>query len=85
MPDFDAPLAEIIARHVRENLSEEDIDSLFEPDVQPTGNYILTSDSITFIYNPYEIGPWSMGTPSISVPIRELKKAGILAKKLKIR
>ena len=85
VPDFDAPLAEIIARHIPESLSEEDIEALFEPDVQPTGNYILTSDSITFIYNPFEIGPYSLGTPSISVPIKECRKAGILAKKLRER
>ena len=85
VPDFDAPLAEIIARHIPESLSEEDIEALFEPDVQPTGNYILTSDSIVFIYNPFEIGPYSLGTPSISVPIKELKKAGLLSRKLHTR
>ena len=85
VPDFDAPLAEIIARHLQDDLSEEDVESLFVTDVQPTGNYILTSDSITFIYNPYEIGPYSLGTPSISVPIKECRKAGILAKKLRAR
>ena len=85
VPDFDSPLAEIIARHIGDDMSEEDIDDLFQQDVQPTGNYILTSDSITFIYNPYEIGPGSLGTPSISVPIKECKKAGILAKKLRMR
>ena len=85
VPDFDAPLAEIISHHIPESLSGEDIEALFTPDIQPTGNYILTSDSITFIYNPLEIGPWSLGTPSVSVPIKELKKAGLLAKKLRIR
>ena len=83
--DFNDVLTEILNRHVAESLSEEDIEDLFEPTVSPTGNYILTSDSITFIYNPYEIGPYSIGTPSVSVPIKELKKAGILAKKLRTR
>ena len=58
---------------------------MFESPISPTGNYILTSDSITFIYNPHEIGPYSIGTPSVTVPIKELKKAGILAKKLKTK
>ena len=83
VPDFDAILTDLIAQHIPDNLSEEDLDALFEPAVQPTGNYILTSDSITFIYNPYEIGPWSIGTPSISVPLRECRKAGILAKRFR--
>ena len=85
VPDFNDVLTEILNRHVAESLSEEDIEDLFEPTVSPTGNYILTSDSITFIYNPYEIGPYSIGTPSVSVPIKELKKAGILARKLGTR
>ena len=85
VPDFNDVLTEILNRHVAESLSEEDIEDLFEPTVSPTGNYILTSDSITFIYNPYEIGPYSIGTPSVSVPIKELKKAGILAKNLRTR
>lgn len=85
VPGFDSALTEILGRHVAESLSEEDFEALFEAEIHPTGNYILTSDSITFIYNPYEIGPYSVGTPSISVPIRECRKAGILAKKLKAR
>ena len=83
--DFDGLLTDIINRHIPEYLDEEDIDSLFESPVPPTGNYILTSDSITFIYNPYEIGPYSLGTPSISVPLRELKKAGLLSRELRTR
>lgn len=85
VPDFNDILTDILNRHVAESLSEEDMEAMFESPISPTGNYILTSDSITFIYNPYEIGPYSIGTPSISVPIKELKKAGILAKNLKTR
>jgi hypothetical protein len=85
VPDFNDILTDILNRHVSESLSEEDMEAMYEPTLSPTGNYILTSDSITFIYNPYEIGPYSIGTPSVSVPIKELKKAGILAKKLGTR
>ena len=81
VPDF----TDILNQHVAESVSEEDLEAMFESPISPTGNYILTSDSITFIYNPYEIGPYSIGTPSITVPIKELKKAGILAKKLKTK
>ena len=85
VPGFDETLTGILREHIAESLGEEDASSLFSEDIHPTGNYILTSDSITFIYNPYEIGPYSIGTPSISVPIKELKKAAILSKKLSAR
>jgi hypothetical protein len=85
VPDFNDILTDILNQHVAESVSEEDLEAMFESPISPTGNYILTSDSITFIYNPYEIGPYSIGTPSITVPIKELKKAGILAKKLKTK
>ena len=80
-PGFDEVLTTILNSHVAESLSEEDIADLFETTIPPTGNYILTGDSITFIYNPYEIGPHSVGTPSVSVPLKELRKAGILERK----
>ena len=80
-PGFDEVLTEILNRHVAESLSEEEVADLFESTIPPTGNYILTGDSITFIYNPYEIGPHSVGTPSVSVPLKELRKAGILERK----
>ena len=85
LPDFNDILTAILNDHLPESLSEEDMADLFEDTISPTGNYILTSDSITFIYNPYEIGPYSLGTPSISVPIKELKKAGIVGVKLGTR
>ena len=85
VPDFNDILTDILNQHVAESVSEEDLEAMFESPISPTGNYILTSDSITFIYNPYEIGPYSIGTPSITVPIKEFKKAGILAKKLKTK
>ena len=83
VPGFDARLTGILNSHLPKSLSPEEVESLFEDTVHPTGNYILTSDSITFIYNPMEIAPAYVGTPSISVPVSELRKAGLLAKKLK--
>ena len=85
VPDFNDLLTAILNDHLAESLSEGDMEDMFESPLSPTGNNILTSDSITFIYNPYEIGPYSIGTPSVSVPLKELKKAGILAKKLRTR
>ena len=32
----------------------------------------LTGDDIVFFYNPYDIGPWAIGTVEISVPVDEL-------------
>jgi Protein of unknown function (DUF3298) len=37
-----------------------------------TDNFGLRSDGITFIYNPYEIGPYSAGAPEVFIPYTKL-------------
>lgn len=42
--------------------------SLLTETIIPNDNFILSKDSITFIYNPYEIAPYSEGVIRISLP-----------------
>jgi hypothetical protein len=44
---------------------------LFENTIPVTNNFILTQKSIGFTYNPYEIGPYSMGQITFYIPIEE--------------
>lgn len=82
VPGFDEVLGELITSHVAESLPEGGEEALFTTSIMPTGNFVLTGRSITFIYNPYEIGPYSLGPVHISVPVKECASAGILAVKL---
>lgn len=79
VPDFDETLGSLISAHLPESLPEGGVEALFSDSVMPTGNFVLTGKSITFIYNPYEIGPYSLGAIHVSVPVKECIAAGILA------
>ena len=78
-PGFDEVMGDLIRLHAEECLPAGAMEVLFEPSIVPTGNFVLTGKSITFIYNPYEIAPYGLGILQISVPLRECRKAGILA------
>lgn len=42
-------------------------------DIFPSENFILGEETITFIYNPYEIAPYDMGSTELIVPYSDLK------------
>lgn len=46
-------------------------------DVFIPDNFRLRADDIVFIYNQYDIAPYSTGVTELSVTYREMKKAGI--------
>lgn len=58
------------------NWSEEDlISNLNSPDeIEASDNFRISNDSITFVYNPYEIGSYATGIVTISVPFDEIKE-----------
>lgn len=78
-PGSDELLGSLISLHAEECLPEGGVEALFSDAIMPTGNFVITGRSITFIYNPYEIGPHSLGVVQISVPLKECREAGILA------
>jgi hypothetical protein len=43
-------------------------------DIFPTENFILGSETITFIYNPSEIASYAMGTTELIIPYSDLDK-----------
>lgn len=47
---------------------------LFSPHFYPNNNFILSQDSITFLFNPYEIAPYSEGVIELTLP-RDIKEA----------
>ena len=48
-----------------------------DADVFIPDNFRLRDDDIVFIYNQYDIAPYSTGVTELSVTYREMKKAGI--------
>ncbi|GEM_PF-5780089 len=43
--------------------------TLLTETIAPNSNFLLTKDSITFVYNPYEIAPYSEGIIRLTLPI----------------
>ena len=67
-------LTELLTAHLPEALeSPSDTSMLFLKKIEPNGNFSIGEDGITYIYNQYEIAPYSMGIIRISVPKKELE------------
>jgi len=70
------PVAGLIQAHLPEAFDgdEEALGAIFEPDlVGPNGQYEVTSDGVTWYYQPYVIAPYYLGVISVTVPWKELK------------
>lgn len=75
--EFRETLSELLTAHLEESLIDADAyDALFIKDIEPNGNFIVTSEGITYIYGQYEIGPYYLGIIKVTVPWDELQ--GIL-------
>ncbi|MFT5686911.1 MAG: hypothetical protein ACI8RZ_007868 [Myxococcota bacterium] len=53
--------------HFEASLAEVDLDHT-AADIPLAGGWAITSESLTFHYDPYEIGPYVMGAPSAEIP-----------------
>ena len=70
------PVASLIQAHLPEALDndQEALADLFEPDlVGPDGFYEVTTEGVTWYYQPYVIAPYYLGVISVTVPWAELK------------
>ena len=43
-------------------------------DIFPAENFILGDETITFVYNPYEIAPYALGSTELTLPYSQLSK-----------
>lgn len=82
LPGFDQILGSLIHLHAEECLPEGEVQPDLVSDIMPTGNFVITGNNFTFIYNPYELSENIPAVTHISVPVKECRKAGILALKL---
>ena len=67
-------LTKLLTRHLPESLeSPSDTSYLFLKEIEPNGNFSITDTGITYIFNQYEIAPYSMGIIRISIPWEEIE------------
>jgi hypothetical protein len=43
-------------------------------DIFPSENFILNDETITFVYNPYEIAPYAVGSIELIITYSEVSK-----------
>lgn len=66
-------LTRLLTARLPESLeSPADTAMMFIREIGPNGNFSITESGITYIYNQYEIAPYSMGIIRISIPWEEL-------------
>jgi len=58
----------VLLKHVEKEI-------LFDENITANSNFYFDKNSITFVYNQYEIGPYAVGIIEIKVPFSEIKQA----------
>lgn len=43
--------------------------------IRPNGNFYISEEGITYIFNPYEIGAYSLGATEVTIPFRKIRSA----------
>lgn len=71
-------LSSLLTAHAADGYENPEDLVLFVDNIEPNGNFYADADGITYIYNPYEIAPYSSDTITITVPWKELE--GLLKK-----
>ncbi|MFZ4581469.1 MAG: DUF3298 domain-containing protein [Paludibacter sp.] len=77
-----AKLTELIKKRIVEQSKEDDntqpIKNLEKTDfwidaIKPNGNFYITDESLNYVFNPYEIGPYYLGITEVQLPYERLK------------
>ena len=80
VPGYEQPLKVLLLKALLSKTGCKDILELHHKgyltsmDIFPTENFILGSETITFIYNPSEIASYAMGTTELIIPYSDLDK-----------
>lgn len=70
---YAGPLTEMLTAHLSESLEDPaDTSMMFLKKIEPNGNFLLSEEGITYIFNHYEIAPYSMGVINITLPWDEV-------------
>ena len=79
IPGYESQLSELLLEKLLQATGAKNIEDLhdkgylYSMDMFAPENFILNDDGITFIYNPYEIAPYSIGRTELSVSNEEIE------------
>ena len=68
---YENKLTEALRRNLLVSIPDQSM--LFETEIFPGGDFYLTSEGITYIYQRYEVGPYVIGIVEVTVPWNEIK------------
>jgi hypothetical protein len=72
-PGYEHKLNEVLLKVLLEKTAAKDLNELhdkgflYSMDMFPSENFVLGDDTITFIYNPYEIAPYAAGCTELTI------------------
>lgn len=79
VPGYEVRLSELLLEKLMKQVNVSSIEELraknylYAMDMYPSDNFILGDDEITFIYNIYEIAPYSVGKTEISLSYSDVE------------
>lgn len=77
---FEQPLSGMLLKALKEKVGVSSLSELKEKgylysmEMFPSENFILGEETITFVYNPYEIAPYAVGNTELAFNYSELSK-----------
>ena len=77
-PGYEQPLKAVLLKALKARTgcstlaALHDKGYLYSMDIFPSENFILSEETITFIYNPYEIAPYAMGSTELIIPFSDV-------------
>lgn len=80
VPGYEQTLCQLLLDALTEETGAKDLDGLhdmgylYSMDLFAPENFILGDDAVTFIYNPYEIAPYTMGLIKLTIDNDDLEK-----------
>lgn len=78
MPALSALIKQRIVEESKELTEKEPILDLEDTNywtdsIKPNGNFYITDESINYVFNPYQIAPYSLGETEVTLPFDRLK------------
>ena len=76
---YEKGLGALLLGKLQEKTGAKDLEELHDKgyllttDMFPSDNFVLTDGGITFIYNPYEIAPYEVGSTELHIENKEIK------------